>query len=121
MTSDFKISLQRLKEILDGLTENESRFVINYLRHKLEKLSNEELIETVIEKTREGNFLDTPIDEFNLAPRTKNELKINHIKTVKDLIEFGLNNLGKLPRIASGTIAEIRKVVFLDELEYLVL
>ncbi|MBI5193660.1 MAG: hypothetical protein HZA08_09505 [Nitrospirae bacterium] len=60
----------------------------------------------------EGNdILDTPIDEIPLSVRAHHVLKTNKLKTVKAVLEFGLNNLFNLRNAGKKTVREISDAI----------
>lgn len=59
----------------------------------------------------EKNLLDTPIEELNLPVRAYHVLETKGLKTVRDVMKFGLDNIIKLRHAGTKTVKAISEAV----------
>ena len=59
----------------------------------------------------EKNLLDTPIEELNLPVRAYHVLETKGLKTVRDVMKFGLDNIIKLKYAGTKTVKAISEAV----------
>jgi hypothetical protein len=114
----MSLSKEKLR-FLETFTVSDCIKAVKFLQKRIEDYKTAQLVKRVKKKGRRSQFLDTPITEFALRPRTKNQLTLHGIHTVRDITETGFERLALLRMISHGTVAEIKRVVFLNEVDYL--
>ena len=99
-------NLQKLKDS-DTWVVKEISNVIDDLKRFGYKPNFEEQIKN----SDDDISLNTPVEELDLSVRAYNILRSEKLKTLKDIVEFELNNIIYIPNAGVGTVREIYKAI----------
>lgn len=110
MQSNFTITLtrQQLKELVQSLSLEECKIVMRLLLQKIAVKETETLKEVFRLPPFEGDFLDRPVDSFNLPPTIASRLKNAGFATVSDIVKKGVEEMEKVRNIGSKTMQEVK-------------
>lgn len=99
-----------IKEILTtGKYGNREEISSEHNNEEYIKAENPNLtFEEQIRKSFDGKLINTPIEELNLTFRAINGLKKAGLKTINDVVNFGLRDLQANKNIGKKTIADIK-------------
>ena len=103
-----------IKEILTtGKYGNREEISSEHNNEEYIKAENPNLtFEEQIRKSFDGKLINTPIEELNLTFRAINGLKKAGLKTINDVVNFGLRDLQANKNIGKKTIADIKASYF---------
>lgn len=95
------LSSRQKRELLESFSAEECALAIEWLRKRLVRLS-----------IRVSNdAANTPIQNLNLSARALNALTIARLYTVKDILDFGPDQLYYLRSVGPKTLQEIKDAV----------
>jgi DNA-directed RNA polymerase alpha subunit len=99
--ADIK-TVKEISDVIEPLIP-EKTTATNYLIRNLKE-------EQIKYDFKQKNLI-TPIDELNLSTRAFNALNLVGLKTVEDILNFGLDNLAKMKNVGRTTIKDIKKEI----------
>lgn len=99
--------------ILSKLHENKEKLSPETQCILFETDSSEETFEEMMKNSFTEKMLNTPIEELRLSTRTINALERANLKTIKDIVDFGLHALQKRKNVGRKAIDEIKTAIVL--------
>jgi DNA-directed RNA polymerase alpha subunit len=102
----------QIKDILNSLGIADCKRAIFFLQRRVQKEEEQKRQKKQGIRKWDDEFLNMRIEEFELNPWTLNRLRENELFTVRDVIDFGVENLAMLRGIGAKTTNEIKREIF---------
>ena len=102
----------QLKGILDSLSIRDCKRAMAFLQKRICQDDEQKRQKKQGIRKWDDQFLNTPIEEFDLHPRILNRLRENELNTVRDITELGIDKLTLFRGIGENTLNEIRRQIF---------
>ena len=90
------------------MTDKNCAVVLEGIKPEVDNLAD---FEESIKNSFDERLLNTPIEELNLSVRALNAFNSASLKTVKDIIDFGLHALQRKKNVGKKTINDIKEAI----------
>lgn len=114
MKTSLTIALNesQFKEILCSLTIANCRRAMAFLQKRIQLDMEQKRQKKSGIRKWDDDFLNMPIEEFDLHPRIRNRLRENQLNSVRDITDLGVDKLAMFRGIGRATLEEIKREIF---------
>lgn len=102
----------QLKEIFNAFSISDCKRVISFLQKRITTAEEQKRLAKGGLRLWDDDFLNMPIEEFELHPRIRNLLRENELNTVRDITDLGIDKLAMFRGFGGRTIEEVKRAVF---------
>lgn len=102
----------QIRNFFSTLSRADCEFLLQVLARHLEQTNYEKQLLPGKHLMLSESFLETPVEQLGLKPRTIKQLKKYNISKVRNITEIGLDRLRLFNRIGEGTVKEIEEALF---------
>lgn len=111
-TIPITFNTTQLKGLFNSLTIADCKQAITFLQKRVQQYEEEKHLKKSGVRNWDDDFFNMRIEEFDLRPWTLKRLRENELLTVRNIADFGVENLSMLMHVGKQITNEIKREIF---------